>query len=200
MGVRFSPGSLGAGIGSPWVRGAPANADTSLRLLPRSDPLTGIIVAADPVPAASLTSGPEVYADGLWMLIDEIPILAALCALASTPSRLCGLAELRVKESDRVARTAELLQAFGAAVVEAGDDLVIEPATLRAPTTTIRTDHDHRIAMTALTLGAILDVEVELDDPDCVDESWPGFASFITDTARRLRAVPAVKRWRGERG
>ena len=157
-------------------------------LLARVAPLTGIVVAADPVPRPSLTAGPHVYAQGLWLLIDEIPILAALCALATTPSRLCGLAELRLKESDRVSRTAEMLQAFGAAVVEEGDDLVIEPATLRQPTTAIRTDHDHRIAMTALTLGHILDVDVELDDEACVDESWRGFGAFIGDAARQLRA------------
>jgi len=150
-------------------------------------PLRGIELAPDPIPAGALTAGPHVLCGELWGLIDEIPVLAMLCALATTPSRLSGLRELRVKESDRVARTAEMLQAFGAAVVEAGDDLVIEPAPLRRPTTVIRTDHDHRIAMTALTLGKILGVAVELDDDSCVDESWPGFAAFLDDVDRRLR-------------
>lgn len=162
-------------------------------------PLRGIELAPDPIPPGALTAGPHVLCGELWTLIDEVPVVAMLCALATTPSRLCGLRELRVKESDRVARTAEMLQAFGAAVVEEGDDLVIEPAPLRRPTTVIRTDHDHRIAMTALTLGQILgqgsDVKrddavrdgVELDDQSCVDESWPGFAASLDDVDRRLR-------------
>ncbi|MDP2345681.1 MAG: hypothetical protein Q8O67_32360 [Deltaproteobacteria bacterium] len=189
MGASFGPGFRGAPApGRLTDEFAPGYVPANTRLSPRSGPLTGIVLAADPVPEASLSAGRHVYTLGLWTLIDEIPILAALCALASTPSRLCGLAELRVKESDRVSRTAEMLQAFGAAVVEEGDDLVIEPSQLRAPTQAIRTDHDHRIAMTALTLGRILDVDVELDDEDCVDESWRGFALFIDETARRLRA------------
>jgi 3-phosphoshikimate 1-carboxyvinyltransferase len=156
-------------------------------------PLQGIFLAPGPVPPASLTPGPQVLAGELWTLIDELPLLAALCALAATPSRLCGLGELRVKESDRVARTAELLQAFGAAVVEEGDDLVIEPAPLHLPVRSIRTDGDHRIAMTALTLGHIVsggadDVVIDLDDEGCVEESWPGFGAFIADVAQRLRS------------
>ncbi len=201
LGARFPPRRLGdeftdsaSRVGELSTGSSPGGdefatdvARDRTRILKRTQPLRGIIVAADPVPPAGLTQGPHVYALGLWQLIDEVPLLAALCALATTSSRLCGLAELRVKESDRVSRTAEMLQAFGAAVVEEGDDLVIEPAQLRRPTSTIRTDHDHRIAMTALTLGRILDVEVELDDESCVEESWPGFVAFMKDTACRLR-------------
>ena len=135
-----------------------------------------------------MTPGPRVLAGELWTLIDELPLLATLCALAETPSRLCGLAELRVKESDRVARTAEMLQAFGAAVVEEGDDLVIEPATLRRPLVPIRTDHDHRIAMSALTLGAVIGVDVDVDDDSCVAESWPGFTQEVANVRERLRS------------
>ncbi len=156
-----------------------------------SDPgaLRGIVLAPGPIPKAALTPGPHVLAGELWTLIDELPILATVCALATSPSHLAGLGELRVKESDRVARTAEMLQAFGAAVVEAGDDLIIEPAPLRAPVRAIRTDHDHRIAMSALTLGAILGLgahDVELDDEACVDESWPGFRAALAETVSRL--------------
>ncbi len=123
-----------------------------------------------------------------WSCIDEVPLLAALCALATTPSLLPKLSELRVKESDRLARTADMLRAFGAEAYEQGDALVIEPAPLHAPRDVIRTDHDHRIAMTALTLAKILNVDVELDDEDCVDESWPAFRDVLNDTATKLRA------------
>ena len=190
MGFQFAIRKMGAEL-SPDRRGATSVSDlmpANTRLLPRTRPLTGIVVAADPVvPPHGLRPNAHVYDEGLWMLMDEIPVLAALCALATTPSRLCGLAALRVKESDRISRTAQMLQAFGAAVVEEGDDLLIEPATLHAPRVPIRTDHDHRIAMTALTLARILDVGVELDDEDCVDESWRGFQAFIDDTVARLR-------------
>lgn len=137
------------------------------------DGLRGVVVAAAEIPD----------------LVDEIPILAAVCAGASTPSTLHGLAELRVKESDRLARIIDLLAAFGVRADAVDDDLVITPGPWSAPTAAIVTDHDHRIGMTALVMAAVLDVEVELDDPGCVDESWRGFAGVDGQLAAVGRAL-----------
>lgn len=124
-------------------------------------------------------------------LVDEVPVLAALCARASGPCHLRGLAELRVKESDRLARIADLLRAFAIPVDVDGDGLVIMPAAAGAPVTAILTDHDHRIGMTAhvlARLGRAPDdiLPLLLDDDGCVDESWPGFVDVVTAAHRAL--------------
>ena len=66
---------------------------------------------------------------------------------------------------------------------------MITPGPWSAPTAAIVTDHDHRIGMTALVMAAVLDVEVELDDPGCVDESWRGFAGVDGQLAAVGRAL-----------
>jgi 3-phosphoshikimate 1-carboxyvinyltransferase len=119
--------------------------------------------------------GVEVAAHEVPDLIDEVPILAAVCAGASSSSTFHGLAELRVKESDRLARIVDLLAAFGVRTVVDGDSLTIHPGPWTAPAAPICTDHDHRVGMTALVMARVLGVDVELDDPDCVKESWAGF-------------------------
>lgn len=122
-------------------------------------------------------------------LIDEVPILAAVCAGASSPSTLHGLAELRVKESDRLARIVDLLAAFGVRTVVEGDSLTIHPGPWTAPTSPICTDHDHRVGMTALVMARVLGVDVELDDPDCVKESWAGFVGENGQLAAAAHAI-----------
>lgn len=124
-------------------------------------------------------------------LVDEVPVLAALCARAIGPCRLMGLHELRVKESDRLGRIADLLRAFGLTVELDDDSLTIQPGPLRAPTAPVVTDHDHRIGMTALVLARLgrppgETLAVTLDDDDCVAESWPGFPGVVDDVQRRL--------------
>lgn len=123
-------------------------------------------------------------------LVDEVPILAAVCAGASSPSRLRGLAELRVKESDRLARIIDLLNAFGVDAVLDDDDLQIFPGPWRAPSAPVRTDHDHRLAMTALVMGAVADVPVTLDDDACVDDSWAGFAAQLAAVIEASSTTP----------
>jgi 3-phosphoshikimate 1-carboxyvinyltransferase len=141
------------------------------RLAVRGARLRGIDVAADEIPD----------------LVDEVPLLAALLATADGPSRLRGLAELRVKESDRLARTAGLLQAFGARVGIDGDDLVIAGG-LRAAAQTVDVvvDGDHRLEMTARVLGRVLGRPVRTDGEGCEAVSFPGFAALLDDVERAL--------------
>jgi 3-phosphoshikimate 1-carboxyvinyltransferase len=130
---------------------------------------------------------PELVPD----LIDEVPVLAAWCAGASTPSTLGGLAELRVKESDRLARIIELLGAFGISTQLDGDTLQVIPHAPQPPSCVIITDHDHRIGMTAHVLARLGRAPKDalpfaLDDDACIDESWPGFAHALSVAHRAI--------------
>ncbi|MGH7066729.1 MAG: 3-phosphoshikimate 1-carboxyvinyltransferase, partial [Acetobacteraceae bacterium] len=97
----------------------------------------------------------DVPAERAPTMIDEYPILAVAAAFARGTTRLAGLAELRVKESDRLAASARLLTANGVRIeIEGGDTLVIH-GTGRPPLggARIATGMDHRIAMSALVFG-----------------------------------------------
>lgn len=157
------------------------------------------LIERDGLRTATVVVGPGVPdpltlpADLVPDLVDEVPVLAALCARASGRCDLRGLAELRVKESDRLARIADVLRAFGIAVDldDEGEGLVVRPAVPRAPSGRIVTDHDHRIGMTAhvlARLGRAPDdvLPVMLDDDGCIDESWPGFVDVVSATHRAL--------------
>lgn len=114
-------------------------------------------------------------------MIDEYPILAVAAAFAEGETRLQGLAELRVKESDRVALTAALLTACGAEVAEAPEGLTIRGRAGRRPAggARVTTHGDHRIAMSALVLGLAAAAPVACDGPEMIATSFPGFAALM---------------------
>jgi 3-phosphoshikimate 1-carboxyvinyltransferase len=107
-------------------------------------------------------------------LIDELPLLACLAARAEGETRVTGAAELRVKESDRIAAVVAGLQACGADAAELPDGFVVRGtnAPLRGR---VVTHGDHRIAMAFGVLGASDGNAIEVDDPGCVSVSYPGF-------------------------
>jgi 3-phosphoshikimate 1-carboxyvinyltransferase len=120
-------------------------------------------------------------------MIDEFPILAVACACASGTSRLCGLGELRVKESDRLAATAALLHANGIAAEIEGDDLIIHGAGAPPPGGgLVETHMDHRLAMSALVLGCATRDPVRVDDTSFIDTSFPGFIDLMTGLGCRF--------------
>ena len=128
--------------------------------------------------------GVDVPAERAPSMIDEYPILAVAAALAHGPTRMRGLAELRVKESDRLAATVAMLLAAGARVAEDGDDLVVQG--IGAQTNgllpggcTVVTDMDHRLAMSALVLGQVTEAPVAVDDGSFIDTSFPDFAGLM---------------------
>ncbi len=132
-------------------------------------------------PIGDLAIGPperlrpfRVGGDRLPRLIDEIPLLAILAARAEGPSEIREAAELRVKESDRIARLAAGLQELGVRCEEAPDGLRIHgtPGPLAGR---IEAGGDHRIAMAFGVLGTDPAARIELDDPDCTTVSYPGF-------------------------
>jgi 3-phosphoshikimate 1-carboxyvinyltransferase len=112
--------------------------------------------------------------------IDEIPVAAVLAARADGTSRFDDVAELRVKESDRIARTVELLTAFGVSAREREDgfDVVGQPrGRLRAAR--VSSHGDHRIAMSAAILGLLAAGETVIEDADCIATSFPGFVATL---------------------
>ncbi len=112
-------------------------------------------------------------------MIDEYPILAVLCAFAQGTSRLRGLAELRVKESDRLSATAALLSVNGARVEIEGDDLIIHGTGGLPGGGLVETHMDHRLAMSALVLGQASAQPVRIDDASFIDTSFPGFVPLM---------------------
>ena len=120
-------------------------------------------------------------------MIDELPLLACVCALASGTTEIRGAAELRVKESDRIATVVANLRAIVASSVELPDGLVVTGSSTPLSGRVI-THGDHLIAMAFGVLGALPGNEVEVDDPACVAVSYP---KFWDDLARVTRTTVA---------
>lgn len=109
-------------------------------------------------------------------MIDELPLLACLAARAHGETVVTGAAELRVKESDRIATVVGNLREIGAEAEELPDGFRVIGTTtpLRG---LVRTHGDHRIAMAFGVLSALDGNDIEIDDRDCVAVSYPGFWS-----------------------
>ena len=122
----------------------------------------------------------EVPWDRAPSMIDEYPVLAVAAACATGTTRMLGLKELRVKESDRLSATAALLTANGAKVEIVGDDLIVH-GTGRPPAggAVVETHMDHRLAMSALVLGLASSTPVGVDDASFIDTSFPGFVGLM---------------------
>lgn len=127
-------------------------------------------------------TGPEGGASGLLGLEADLhdvgelaPAIAALCALASTPSHLTGIAHIRGHETDRLAALAAELGALGAAVVEHPDGLSIKPAPLSGGV--FHTYADHRMAHAGVIIGAAVP-GVLVENVATTSKTFPDFAAF----------------------
>lgn len=139
---------------------------------------------------ATALKGIDVPADRAPSMIDEYPILAIAAACAVGTTRMRGLGELRVKESDRLAMMANGLKSAGVHVEIDGDDLIVH-GTGRPPHggCTIATAMDHRIAMSFLVLGMVSETPIEIDDGSFIETSFPHF----TDLMNQAGAVISIK-------
>jgi len=128
---------------------------------------------------ASALKGVDVPAERAPSMIDEYPILAVAAAFAEGTTRMRGLKELRVKESDRLAAVADGLRVNGVAVEIEGDDLIVH-GTGRAPGGgEVMTHMDHRIAMAFLVMGLASDKPVGVDDTSFIATSFPSFVPMM---------------------
>lgn len=118
--------------------------------------------------------GADIHGDVIVRAIDELPLVAALAALAEGETRITGAEELRVKESDRVAAMTELLTALGGRVQALSDGWHIEGVD-HLTGGAVRAHHDHRIAMVAAILDTVTVGPVVIDTPAVAGVSYPGF-------------------------
>jgi len=135
--------------------------------------LHGTIVTDDEVPGA----------------IDELPILAVAAAFADGETRVTGAAELRVKESDRIAAL-EQLRPLGVAFEATRDGFIVRGRPeARLDGGSITTHGDHRIAMAFAIAGMRSPGGVTIDDPTCADVSFPGFFGRLEALGARVEGV-----------
>ena len=158
MGAKVGESSVDLRAGEPVVG--------ELRVAPGK--LAGVRVSAELVPS----------------MIDELPILACLAARAEGETIVNGAAELRVKESDRIAAVVSNLVAVGATAEELPDGfrIVGSDKPLKGRVTT---RGDHRIAMAFGVLAALPRNEIEIDDRECVGVSYPGFWAELAKVVRK---------------
>ena len=133
---------------------------------------------------SSKLKGVDVPAERAPSMIDEYPILAVAAAFAEGTTRMRGLKELRVKESDRLEATAAMLRVNGIAAEIEGDDLIVHGKGAAQGGGEVATHMDHRIAMSALVMGLASEQPVRVDDAAFIATSFPGFVELM----RGLRA------------
>jgi len=137
----------------------------------------------------SALHGLDVAADIAPDMIDEFPALAIAAASAQGTTHMAGLAELRVKESDRLAAMEVGLKANGV-TVEAGEDWLRVTGSGPNPSIAgggmVETHHDHRIAMAFLCLGLVAEQPVSVDDRAMIATSFPEFFSLMATLGAQI--------------
>jgi 3-phosphoshikimate 1-carboxyvinyltransferase len=150
-------------------------------------------VGGEPVADLTVEGGPlkgvDVPAERAPTMIDEYPVLAVAAACADGVSRMHGLGELRVKESDRLRAIAEGLTRAGVKVEIDADTLIVHGRG-RPPLggCAIETNLDHRIAMAFLVFGMAATEPVVIDDAGPIDTSFPGFVALMNGLGARIGA------------
>jgi len=129
---------------------------------------------------ASSLRGADIPPERAPAMIDEYPVLAVAAAFARGETRMRGLAELRVKESDRLAAIAAGLEAAGVRCRIEGDDLIVAGTGSVAGGGTAVTHLDHRIAMSFLVMGLASDAPMGVDDVSMIETSFPTFLPEMT--------------------
>ena len=128
---------------------------------------------------ASQLRGVDVPPERAPSMIDEYLVLAVAASFAEGTTRMRGLQELRVKESDRLAATAAMLRANGVKTEIVGDDMIVEGRGHVPGGGLVATHMDHRIAMSALMMGLASDAPVRIDDMSFIGTSFPDFVPMM---------------------
>ena len=136
---------------------------------------------------ASALSGVDVPVETVPDMIDEFPILFVAAACATGITRVRGAAELRVKESDRIAKMAEGLRTLGVRVEETADGADIHGSAMHGGR--VDTDGDHRIAMAFAVAGLLAKAPVRIEDVGNVETSYPGFVADFSTIGANIEAI-----------
>ncbi len=123
-------------------------------------------------------------------MIDEYPVLAVAAACASGSTRMEGLSELRVKESDRLTAIADGLAKAGIVANVDGDTLTVTGGKVKGTSSPIAVNLDHRIAMSFLVLGMVSDGSIAVDDASPIATSFPGFAALMNRLGADISGAP----------
>lgn len=161
---------MGAQLSLLNVRAAGAEPIADLHVI--AGPLQGVDVPSALVPLA----------------IDEFPALLVAAAVAKGTTRITGAAELRVKESDRIAAMARGLEAVGVQVEEAEDGITVHGGGVRGGV--VDSLGDHRIAMSFAALGAVAADGIEIRDVANVQTSFPGFIDAMSGLGLNIEQLP----------
>ena len=121
------------------------------------------------------------------LVIDEVPILAALAAHADGPSRFVGASELRLKESDRLSVLADGIRSLGGRADEDRDDLVIGGGGLAGGSA--RSAGDHRIVMALTVAATAAEASSEIDGAESAAVSFPGFFGLVRSLGADVEAA-----------
>ena len=148
----------------------------------RVDPATGDVT----VRGGGGLTGTELAGEQVVRCLDEVPVLAVVATRAAGTTVIRDAAELRVKESDRIATTCELLRRLGARVDERPDGLAVEgdPAARLSPFA-FDAPGDHRLVMAAAVAALAADGECEVGPTETPATSWPGFWETLEGLADR---------------
>jgi len=148
------------------------------------------LITGEPIGDITVRSGDlaatEVGGEEIPRMLDEVPILALAATQADGRTVIRDARELRVKESDRLATTAEVLSEFGARIAQQPDGLVIDGPTLLHGAT-VDSHHDHRIAMMATVAGLIGRGRSEIHGTQCIATSFPEFVSILGNLGADIR-------------
>jgi 3-phosphoshikimate 1-carboxyvinyltransferase len=147
--------------------------------------LLGHEPVADITARSSALRGRDIDSDLVSLAIDEFPVLFAAAALAEGTTRFSGLAELRVKESDRIGAMAEGLTRLGIAVQETADGATIKGGTLGGGK--IDSFGDHRIAMAFASIASRASAVLMISDTAPVNTSFPGFVDCFRSIGLQIQ-------------
>ena len=136
---------------------------------------------------SSALKGVDVPPERAPLMIDEYPILSIAASFAAGTTRMAGLKELRVKESDRLAAIARGLAACGVRAEEGDDSLTVHGGSIVKGGATIDPKLDHRIAMSFLVMGMAAQEPVTVTDETTINTSFPGFADIMNRLGGNIR-------------
>lgn len=136
---------------------------------------------ARPAPLRAISLG----GDAIPTLIDELPVFAVIATQAQGLTVVRDAAELRVKETDRIATTVMELRKLGAVIEATADGFIVEgPTQLRGAR--VDSHGDHRLAMALAIAGLLAEGATAVEDAECVSDSFPGFAEALARLGAQL--------------